>query len=190
MAAAQAAAIAKVDQCLQWIGFANAAHRQAIRDEAGLDSLADFIDVTVTDIRDMAESFAKHSQAQCFIFGMSKSSGCSISCTGSKTKTGALVLQLLQMLSTMMPLKKSSMCRFIVTVPPYAKSTMTKLKQLVRWQTQGSSKMNASGQIGNQRSPTICPPSLGSMAYPSHMSSVRTTTLNTIKILARLSLRR
>ena len=70
MAAAQAAAMAKVDQCLQWIGFANAAHRQAIRDEAGLDSLADFIDVTITNIRDMAESFAKHSQAQCFIFGM------------------------------------------------------------------------------------------------------------------------
>ena len=67
---AQAVAIAEVDQCLQWIRFANVAHRQAIRDNAGLDGLADFIDVTETDIRDMAESFAKHSPAQCFIFGM------------------------------------------------------------------------------------------------------------------------
>ena len=70
-AAAQVAAIAEVDQCLQWIRFANAAHRQAIRDEAGLDGLADFIDVTETNIRDMAESFAKRSPAQRFIFGMS-----------------------------------------------------------------------------------------------------------------------
>ena len=70
MAAAQAAAIAEMDQCLQWIRFANVAHRQAIRDEAGLDSLADFIDVTETNIRDMAESFAKRSPAQRFIFGM------------------------------------------------------------------------------------------------------------------------
>ena len=63
-------AIAKVDQCLQWIGFVNAAHCQAIRDKAGLNSLADFIDVTETNLRDMAESFAKCSPAQCFIFGM------------------------------------------------------------------------------------------------------------------------
>ena len=69
-AAAQVAAITEVDQCLQWIGFANAAHCQATRDEAGLDSLADFIDITKTDIRDMAESFAKCSPARCFIFGM------------------------------------------------------------------------------------------------------------------------
>ena len=71
-AAAQAAAITEVDQCLQWIGFANAAHCQAIRDEAGLDSLADFIDITETDIRDMADSFAKRSPAQRFIFGMQR----------------------------------------------------------------------------------------------------------------------
>ena len=67
---AQAAAIAEVDQCLQWNRFANVAHRQAIRDEAGLNSLADFIDVTETDIRDMGESFAKRSPAQHFIFGI------------------------------------------------------------------------------------------------------------------------
>ena len=48
----------------------NAAHHQAIRDEAGLDGLADFIDVTENDIRDMAESFAKRSPAHRFIFGM------------------------------------------------------------------------------------------------------------------------
>ena len=59
-----------MDECLQWIGFANAAHCQAIRDKAGLDSITDFIDVTETNIRDMAESFAKHLPAQCFIFGM------------------------------------------------------------------------------------------------------------------------
>ena len=63
-------AIAEVDQCLQWIRFANAAHRQDIRDKAGLNSLADFIDITETDIRDMAESFAKRLPAQHFIFGM------------------------------------------------------------------------------------------------------------------------
>ena len=69
-AAAQAAAIAEVDQCLQWIGFANVAHWQAIRDEAGLDNLADFIDVNETNNRDMAESLAKRSPAQHYIFGM------------------------------------------------------------------------------------------------------------------------
>ena len=67
---AQAAAITEMDQCLQWIGFANVAHRQAIRDEAGLNSLADFIEVTETNIIDMAESFAKCSPAHRFIFGM------------------------------------------------------------------------------------------------------------------------
>ena len=69
-AAGQAAAIAEVNKCLQWIGYSNVAHCQAIRDEAGLDSLTDFIDVTETDIRDMAESFAKRSPAPHFIFGM------------------------------------------------------------------------------------------------------------------------
>ena len=184
-AAPQAAAITEVDQCLQWIRFANAANRQAIRDEAGLDSLADFIDITETDIRDMAESFVKHSPAQRFVFGMHR----------IKWLLGLMHWVQDQdrcsrprMLSMTTPLKKSSMCRFVM--PPYAKSTTTKSKQLVRWQTQGSSKMNASGEIGNQHSPTICPPSLGSMAYPSCMSSVRTTTLNTIKILARISLKR
>ena len=69
-AAAQAAAIVEVDQCLQWIRFANAAHCQAIRDKAGLNSLVDFIHITKTDIRGMAESFAKHLPAQRFFFGM------------------------------------------------------------------------------------------------------------------------
>ena len=67
-----------------------------------------------------------------------ESSGCLVSYTGSKTKTGALVLQPLWMLSMTMPLKKSSMCRFVV--PPYAKSTMTKSKQLVRWQIEDEHK--------------------------------------------------
>ena len=60
---AAAAAFAEVDQCLQWIGFANVQHRNSIITEGGFNSLNDFFDVTETDIRDMAESFLKRSPA-------------------------------------------------------------------------------------------------------------------------------
>ena len=66
-----AAALADVNQCLQWIGFIDANQRNSIIDEAGLSSLRDLFDVSEVDIRDMAESFSKRSPANTrIIFGM------------------------------------------------------------------------------------------------------------------------
>ena len=68
---AAAAALADVDQCLQWIGFTDVQHRNSIIAEGGFNGLIDFFDVTETDIRDMAESFSKRSPAANRInFGM------------------------------------------------------------------------------------------------------------------------
>ena len=64
-----AAALANVHQCLEWIGFGDLQHRNAIIDEGGLDRLTD--DINETDIRDMAESFSKRSPAaNHIIFGV------------------------------------------------------------------------------------------------------------------------
>ena len=66
-----AAALADVHQCLEWIGFGDVQHRNAIIDEGGFDRLTDFYDINETDIRDMAESFSKRSPAaNRIIFGM------------------------------------------------------------------------------------------------------------------------
>ena len=68
---AAAAALADVHQCLEWIGFGDVQHRNAIIDKGGFDSLTDFYDINETDIRDMAESFSKRSPAaNRIIFGM------------------------------------------------------------------------------------------------------------------------
>ena len=40
---AAAAALAEVHQALQWIGFGNQAHRDSICEEAGFESLEDFV---------------------------------------------------------------------------------------------------------------------------------------------------
>ena len=58
---ATAAALADVHQCLEWIGFGDVQHRNAIIDEGGFDRLTDFYDINETDIRNMAESFSKRS---------------------------------------------------------------------------------------------------------------------------------
>ena len=47
---AAAAALAKVHQALQWIGFANQAHCDSICEEAGFESLEDFIGLSEKDI--------------------------------------------------------------------------------------------------------------------------------------------
>ena len=66
-----AAALADVNQCLQWIGFADVNQRNSIIDEACLNTLRDLFDVSEVDIRDMAESFLKRSPANTrIIFGM------------------------------------------------------------------------------------------------------------------------
>ena len=68
---AAAAALADVHQCLEWIGFGDVQHRNAIIDEGVFDRLTDFYDINETDIRDMAESFSKRSPAaNRIIFGM------------------------------------------------------------------------------------------------------------------------
>ena len=68
---AAAAALADVHQCLEWIGFGDVQHRNAIIDEGCFDRLTDFYDINETDIRDMAESFSKRSPAaNRIIFGM------------------------------------------------------------------------------------------------------------------------
>ena len=66
-----AAALADVYQSLEWIGFGDVQHRNAIIDEGGFDRLMDFYDIIEMDIRDMAESFSKRSPAaNRIIFGM------------------------------------------------------------------------------------------------------------------------
>ena len=44
------AALAKVHQALQWIRFANQAHRDSICEEAGFESLEDFVGLSKKDI--------------------------------------------------------------------------------------------------------------------------------------------
>ena len=55
---AAAAAVDDVHQCLEWIGFGDVQHRNAIIDEGGFDRLTDFYDINEMDIRDMVESFS------------------------------------------------------------------------------------------------------------------------------------
>ena len=61
---AVAAALAEVHQALQWIGFGNQAHRDSICEEAGFESLEDFIGLSEKDIREMADGYEKRTQAQ------------------------------------------------------------------------------------------------------------------------------
>ena len=68
---AVAAALVEAHQCLQWIGFGDINHCNAIIQEGGFNELSDFFNVTETNIRDMAGSFSKHSPAaNRIIFGM------------------------------------------------------------------------------------------------------------------------
>ena len=61
---AAAAALAEVHQALQWIGFGNQAHRDSICEEAGFESLDDFVVLSEKDIREMADGYEKRTQAQ------------------------------------------------------------------------------------------------------------------------------
>ena len=65
------AALADVNQCLHWIGFADVNQRNSIINEADLNTLRDLFDVSEVDIHDMAESFSKRSPTNTrIIFGM------------------------------------------------------------------------------------------------------------------------
>ena len=61
---AAVAALAKVHQALQWIGFGNQAHRDSICEEAGFESLEDFVGLSEKDICEMADGYEKRAQAQ------------------------------------------------------------------------------------------------------------------------------
>ena len=61
---AAAAALAEVHQALQWIGFGNQAHRDSICEEAGFESLEDFVGLSEKDIQEMADGYEKRTQAQ------------------------------------------------------------------------------------------------------------------------------
>ena len=68
---AAAAALAEVHQALQWIGFGNQAHCDSICEEAGFESLEDFVGLSEKDIREMADGYKKRTQAQgCIPFGL------------------------------------------------------------------------------------------------------------------------
>ena len=68
---AAAAALAKVHQDLQWIGFCNQVHRDSICDEAGFELLEDFVGLSKKDIQEIADGYEKHTQAQgCIPFGL------------------------------------------------------------------------------------------------------------------------
>ena len=47
---AAAAALAEVHQALQWIGFGNQVHCDSICEEAGFESLEDFVGLSEKDI--------------------------------------------------------------------------------------------------------------------------------------------
>ena len=64
---AAAAALADIHQCLEWIGFGDIQHWNSIIDKGRFDRLTDFYDINETNIRDMAESFSKHSPASNYI---------------------------------------------------------------------------------------------------------------------------
>ena len=61
---AAAAALAKVHQALQWIGFGNQVHRDSICEEAGFELLEDFVTLSKKDIQEMADGYEKCTQAQ------------------------------------------------------------------------------------------------------------------------------
>ena len=61
---AAAAALAEAHQALQWIGFGNQAHLDSICEEAGFESLKDFVGLSEKDIRVMADGYEKRTQAQ------------------------------------------------------------------------------------------------------------------------------
>ena len=68
---AAAAALAEVHQALTWIGFNTQAHRVSICNEAGFESLEDFISLTKKDIREMVDGYENHTHAQgCIPFGL------------------------------------------------------------------------------------------------------------------------
>ena len=68
---AAAAALAEVHQELTWIGFNTQARRDSICNEVGFESLEDFIGLTKKDIREMADRYKKHTNAQgCIPFGL------------------------------------------------------------------------------------------------------------------------
>ena len=68
---AAAAGLAKVHQALQWIGFGNQAHRDSFCEEAGYESLEDFVGLSEKDIQEMAGWYKKRTQAQGHIpFGL------------------------------------------------------------------------------------------------------------------------
>ena len=65
------AALAAVHQALQWIGFGNQVHCDSICEEAGFESLEDFVGLSEKDIREMADGFQKRTQVQgCIPFGL------------------------------------------------------------------------------------------------------------------------
>ena len=71
---AAAAALAEVHQALQWIGFGNQAHRDSICEEAGFESLKDFIGLSEKDIREMADGYKKRRHKVPYLLGCDASS--------------------------------------------------------------------------------------------------------------------
>ena len=68
---AAVAALAEVHQVLQWIGFGNQVHCDSTCEEAGFESLEDFVRLSEKDIQEMADGCEKHTQAQgCIPFGL------------------------------------------------------------------------------------------------------------------------
>ena len=61
---AAVAALAEVHQALQWIGFDNQVHHDSICQEAGFESLEDFVGLREKDILEMADGYEKRTQAQ------------------------------------------------------------------------------------------------------------------------------
>ena len=61
---AAVAALAEVHQALTWIGFNTQVHCDSICNEAGFESLEDFVSLTKKDIREMTDGYEKRTHAE------------------------------------------------------------------------------------------------------------------------------
>ena len=78
-------------QALAWIGFGTEGHCNSINNGGGLEAFDDFVGLTEINIRYMASSFSKRTNAQVYInFGMRKATKTWPSCTGRKMRASTL----------------------------------------------------------------------------------------------------
>ena len=140
---AAAAALAEVHQARTWIGFNTQANCDSICNEASFESLEDLVGLTEKDIREMADGYEKPRAHPIWVM-LSQATYWS---TSFKTRIDAIESPQLQTSQMQTSFVKSS--RSLFNGLPCERLKMTKLTPSGRQLTQGNSRTNASGQIGN-----------------------------------------